>query len=97
MLDVIRFTSILVTHFILNLRTFDNGSVESDKSLHFSDIHFARSIAGNIGAPLQNSFEISDQGQLGAPIQQQIENPLSIGILAGPSTSGPRSVLINSA
>ena len=85
------FTSILVAHFILNLRTFDQFSTDTDRSdIQYSSVRFARSITGNIGAPLQDSFTINEEPPLSATPQQQRENPLAVGILDKASAPGPR-------
>lgn len=73
-------SSILFTRFILNLRTLDNGTIDPDRSLHYSSINFATSFVGNIGEPLGNSSR-GDISDVGTPLRQNIENPLSVGIL----------------
>ena len=65
-------------------------------SLHYSSINFARSIAGNIGAPLEHiglefKFEDPPNEQSGVEELHQLEDdPLSIGILDGAPVAGPR-------
>ena len=91
------FSSILVAHFILNLRTFDPSNTNIDGSdIQYSNVHFARSITGNIGAPLQDFSTGNEEPPLNATPQQQRENPLAVGILDGPPVPGPRSVSISS-
>lgn len=88
----IRLTSILFTRFILSLRSIDYNSNGYDGSLPNSSINFASTIAGNIGASLDHSgFGNGSNGE--ASIQQQIEDPLSIGILDAPQSFEARQAL----
>lgn len=94
-----RFGSILFSRFLLNLRTFDDGRNDTDTSLRYSSISFDTSLVSNIGAPLEHFTELEEdmddnnQPRLGATIQQQIENPLSIGILEIPRSNEHRHVV----
>ena len=85
-----------MAHFILNLRTFDRFSTDTDRSgIQYSSVRFARSITGNIGAALQDSFIANEESPLGATPQQQRENPLAVGILDKASAPGPRFAFIS--
>ncbi|KAJ3483234.1 hypothetical protein NLI96_g6462 [Meripilus lineatus] len=71
------FSAILYTRFILNLRSVDIA--DTNGSAPASSIYFAN-VMGNIGTALEHSVEASGE-RSHASIRQQIENPLSIGIL----------------
>lgn len=95
---LLRFGSILFTRFILNLRSINNGYIDPDKSLHYSSINLAISLTSNIGAPLElpgfvGPENVTTENQIEATIQQQIDNPLSIGILETPRACDGRYVL----
>ncbi|KAJ3476406.1 hypothetical protein NLI96_g11177 [Meripilus lineatus] len=92
MRDVLRVASILFTRFILKLRIIDHNNVDPDVSMHNSTIQFAAGITGNIGAPLEyadSDFEETCT-RVNPSIQQQIQNPLAIGILDVDMTGGSR-------
>ncbi|KAL4248667.1 hypothetical protein ABKN59_006252 [Abortiporus biennis] len=99
-------TSILITRFMLNLRgvyltndrTSSSGSFHSSK---MSDIHFASSVVGNLGAPLVHSSEAADvrEDELGLVNENVVEredkevhvysNPLSFGLNSTSSLTLP--------
>lgn len=78
-----RFSTILFTRFILNLRSMDKERSVFDRSLHVSSVQFATSLAGNIGAPLERPGNASSEWS-SSLTEVQIDNPLSIGILYPP-------------
>ncbi|KAJ3483017.1 hypothetical protein NLI96_g6600 [Meripilus lineatus] len=81
---LLKLTSIIFTRFILKLRDFGNGNAASEPSLRNSTVRFAtRTVTGNMGAPLE--YTSMDDGPSNrhdcVSFKQQIENPLSVGIL----------------
>ena len=88
LLCLLSFSSVLFTRFILNLRNV--GEVQACSG-NVSSINFASNVTGNIGAPLEYSEDFASQ-QSYASTQQQIENPLSIGILNVPTRDMTRYV-----
>ena len=84
----VRATAILVTRFLLDLRsiyyvdTSSDGTettMETDKST--TDIRFAASIVGNMGAPLAGKFGESDQGESDDSTLEFSNDPMSTGML----------------
>lgn len=73
-----RFATVLYTRFILNLRNVNLG--ESTVQSHMSSINFAKSVIGNLGAPLEYSIgTVTEQSD--AFSQRQTEDPSLFGIL----------------
>ncbi|THH31060.1 hypothetical protein EUX98_g3132 [Antrodiella citrinella] len=83
--DVI--TAILISRFLLNLRRVYIVSDESSKSFHasrFSDLRFANSVTGNMGAPLATMSEKDlEHGDDEEPEREEVfsKDPMLIGIL----------------
>ncbi|KAI0781922.1 hypothetical protein C8Q75DRAFT_812067 [Abortiporus biennis] len=82
-------TSILISRFMLNLRGVYLPKDDSSDSFHpskISDLHFASSIVGNLGAPLAHSseshseeIELRNLGEEEEVIRES-SNPLSVGL-----------------
>lgn len=74
--------AVLFTRFILNLRTTNESDNAASGSLPNSTIDFARSVTGNIGAPLEYTrSEDASVDEAYTSSEQEKENPLFLGIL----------------
>ncbi|KAJ3478192.1 hypothetical protein NLI96_g9926 [Meripilus lineatus] len=82
---IIDVVSILTT-FVLPLTSTPSGVLltPSDLSTGSINFNFATSITANMGAPLDHSSWDDSADPINATLEQQIENPLSIGILDVP-------------
>ena len=91
-------SQILVYRLVLNLRQAGSRSV-SDGARTMPELVFASTrFLGNIGAPLEPPDFVGAENEttehhIEATIQQQIDNPLSIGILDMPRACDARYVL----
>lgn len=79
-----RLTSILLSHFILDLRsihyTHNSTSQLSDES---TTLRFATSIQGNLGASLDGSWATGQERDIEEDIEiQYSNNPLATGLLS---------------
>jgi len=77
-------TSIMMTHFFINLREVhlkDRDSISSGGSYRSMSLRFASSLVGNLGAPVHSIFTNADEREESPQTPHFSDNPLAYGLL----------------